>query len=180
MAEITDAEGTLARPTYFTKPFGDAAVFGDYYRRMEKELAAAVAEIDAAQAKVDDAHRLMFEAESNSIRWFYFTTRTTANFYESCQLRDQLLKCARGEAKDWPPAERAAAMKRWHEVLEDERANCEAALPYAERDMRLDPYYGGDHTFSHAADMIRAKLGILKTELDGFLPKIAKDCGILN
>ena len=71
-------------------------------------------------------------------------------------------------------------MKRWREVLEDERANCEAALPLAERDMRLDPYYGGDHTFSHSADMIKAKLEIMKTELNEFLPKVAKDCGVTN
>ncbi len=178
MAEIMDSEGQQTRPTFTKTPYGDAVVLGDYYRRMERELAAAVAEVDAAQPKVDEAHRLMFDAESNSIRWFYYTARTTANFYEACPLRDKLLACARGEAKDWPADERAKAMHRWREILEDERANAEAALPLVERDMRLDFYYGGDHTFPHAADMIHAKLKLLETELNGFLPQIAAACGV--
>ncbi len=178
MAEITDSEGQQTRPTFMTKPHGDAAVFGDYYRRMEKELEAAVAEIDAAAPLVTEPYRLMFDAESSSVRWFFHTARTTANFYEACQLRDKLLACARGEAKDWPQDDRVKAMQRWREILEDERANTEAAIPLVERDMRLDFYYGSDHTFPHAADMMRAKLEILKTELDEFLPEIAKKCGV--
>jgi hypothetical protein len=93
-------------------------------------------------------------------------------------LRDKLLACARGESQDWPMDERAHAMAQWRAILEDERANTETALPLVEADMRLDFYYGSDHTFPHAADMMRAKLDIMKTELDEFLPKIATDCGI--
>jgi hypothetical protein len=178
MAEIMDAEGRQTRPTFATKPYGDAVVLGDYYRRMERELLAGVQELDAAAPLVSDGHRLMFDAESSAARWFYATARTTANFYEACPLRDKLLAFARGDAKDWPPEERKKAMDRWRGILEDERANTEAALPLVERDMRLDFYYGGDHTFPHAADMIRAKLGLLKAELAEFLPKIAAACGI--
>ncbi len=178
MAEITDADGVKRQPTYMTTPHGDAVVFGDYYRRMERELNAAVDELNAAAPLVDADHKLMFDAEVSATRWFYATTRTTANFYESCVLRDKLLACARGESPDWPPAERAAAMTRWRAILEDERANTEAALPWVEQDMRLDCYYGSDHTFSHAADMMRAKLEIMQTELNEFLPKTAEACGI--
>lgn len=178
MAEITDADGVKSRPTYMTKPHGDAVVFGDYYRRMERELNAAVDELSTAAPLVSPGHKLMFDAELSATRWFYATTRTTANFYESCVLRDKLLACARGESPDWPPADRAAAMTRWRAILEDERANTEAALPWAEQDMRLDCYYGSDHTFSHAADMMREKLKILSTELNKFLPLIAEACGI--
>jgi len=178
MAEITDADGVKSRPTYMTKPHGEAVVFGDYYRRMERELKAAVDELNTAAPLVSVDHKLMFDAELSATRWFYATTRTTANFYESCVLRDKLLACARGESPDWPPAERAATMARWRAILEDERANTEAAIPWVEQDMRLDCYYGSDHTFSHAADMMRAKLEIMQTELNEFLPKIAEACGI--
>jgi hypothetical protein len=44
--------------------------------------------------------------------------------------------------------------------------------------MRLDFYYGGDHTFSHGGEMIRAKLQILEKEIDGFLPALARRCGL--
>jgi hypothetical protein len=44
--------------------------------------------------------------------------------------------------------------------------------------VRLDCKYGGDHTFSHTADMIRAKLGILESEIAGVLPALAARCGV--
>jgi hypothetical protein len=178
MAEITDAEGVKTRPTFMTKPHGDAIVFGDYYRRMERELRSAELELEAAAPLVTAEQRLMFDAESSAIRWFHATARTTANFYEACVLRDTLLACARGESPEWPISDRKAAMARWRDILEDERANTEAALPLVERDMRLDCYYGSDHTFPHAADMMRAKLELLRIELDEFLPRIGRDCGI--
>ncbi|MCC6155973.1 MAG: hypothetical protein IT367_19555, partial [Candidatus Hydrogenedentes bacterium] len=63
---------------------------------------------------------------------------------------------------------------RWREVLLDEKANAEAALPVMEGDVRLDWYYGGDHTFPHGADMIREKLRILESEIDTALPALEK------
>jgi hypothetical protein len=63
-------------------------------------------------------------------------------------------------------------------VLLDEKANAVEALPVMEADMRLDFYYGGDHTFSHGAEMIRAKLHILEKEIDEFLPSLARRCGL--
>jgi hypothetical protein len=69
-------------------------------------------------------------------------------------------------------------IRRWKGVLEDEKRNTEEAIPLMKRDMRLDPYYGGDHMFSHGAEMMTAKLKILKTEISTYLPsleaKIAK------
>jgi hypothetical protein len=38
--------------------------------------------------------------------------------------------------------------------------------------MRLDPYYGGDHTFSHGEEMMKAKLKILQEELSTYLPSL--------
>jgi hypothetical protein len=46
-----------------------------------------------------------------------------------------------------------------------------------EADIRLDFYYGGDHTFSHGADTIRAKIQILEKEINDFLPALARRCG---
>ena len=39
-------------------------------------------------------------------------------------------------------------------------------------------YFGGDHSFSHTTDMIRAKLEILDRELTEFLPSVATRCGL--
>ena len=63
-------------------------------------------------------------------------------------------------------------------VLLDEQANARAALPVMEADMRLDPYFGGDHTFSHGADMLRAKLTLIEQEIDVFLPALGEKCGL--
>ena len=46
-------------------------------------------------------------------------------------------------------------------------------MPIIAADVRLDAYYGGDHTFSHTADMLQAKLEILEVELTQFLPSLA-------
>lgn len=178
-AEIADAEGLKLEPTFMTSPRGNVPVFRDYYRRMEQLLAQAVAEMDAAAPSVPERCRLMFDAEDSPVRWFYHTARTHANFYDSCMLRDALLAFAgKKEATDEEVRRHQALYDRWREVLQDERENTQAALPVMEGDVRLDMYYGGDHTFSHGADMIRAKLGLLDRELGVFLPGLAKRCGL--
>jgi hypothetical protein len=45
-----------------------------------------------------------------------------------------------------------------------------ASLPVMEADVRLEMYYGGAHTFSHGADMIRAKISIIDREINVYLP----------
>lgn len=177
-AEITDADGLKRNPTYFRSPRGNVVVFGKFYRKMEALLADAVKAIDAAKPLVPERCHLMFGSEESATRWFYHTCRTHANFYESCRLRDALLALA---AKPSPTdAEKAQAtdqLARWREVLVDERENTLAAMPVIEADARLDCYYGGDHTFAHTADMMRAKLKLLDREINEFLPSIAKRCG---
>ena len=69
-------------------------------------------------------------------------------------------------------------LARWNEVLQDEKTNAEDALPLVEADMRLDCYYGIDHAFPHAADMIRAKLQLLTREINESLPAIGRRCGL--
>ena len=44
-------------------------------------------------------------------------------------------------------------------------------------DMRLDFYYGGDHTFPHLGDMLAAKLDLLEAEIEVFLPSTAGRLG---
>ena len=61
----------------------------------------------------------------------------------------------------------------WKKILEDELANTREALPLIQQDMRLDPYFGGDHTFPHGEKMIEAKLKILQSEIDEYLPSLA-------
>jgi len=41
------------------------------------------------------------------------------------------------------------------------------------QDVRPDFHYGGDHTFSHGTDLIRAKLDLIHRELHEFLPELA-------
>ncbi len=175
--EATDEEGLKLRPTFDTSPLGagDADVLMDYYRRMEKLLKKAVDEVDAARPLVQKRHNLMFEAECSPMRWMYHTARTEANFRESCQIRDRLFALAKQEAQS--PQELAKARKdykRWREILLDEKENAQAALGVMEADVRLDFYYGGDHTFSHGSDMIRAKIKIIDEEINDFLPSFAK------
>ncbi len=189
-AEIADAEGLKVEPTFVRSPTGNVPVFGMFYRRMEELLKRAVDEMAAAEPLVPQRCRLMFDAEDSPVRWFYHTARTEANFYESCQLRDQLLAFAEQNGSHPLRAKRDGtitllslgdarlAYQRWREVLMDEKANATMALPLMEADMRLDWYYGGDHTFPHGADMIRAKLELIEREIGEFLPALAHKCGL--
>jgi hypothetical protein len=179
MAEIADEEGLRPRPTFVISPTGNVPVFGKFYRRMEELLSSAVEEMDAARPLVPERLRLTFNAEDSAVRWFYHTARTEANFYESCQLRDALLEMAGRKDLDSETVARARGMyARWREVLLDEKANAEQALPVMEADVRLDFRYGGDHTFSHGADMMRAKLDLIEGELSKTLPAIANRLGV--
>ncbi len=179
MAEMTDSEGVKLRPTFVTSPTGNVPVFGKMYRKMEELLGKAVKELEQSEPLVEERHQLTFRSETTPIRWFYHTARTEANFYESCQLRDYfqtLMDAGILSATQTTSAEQS--WRRWKEVLEDELANTQAALPIMETDMRLDFYFGGDHTFSHGSDMLKAKLEILQKEIEEYLPSIATKLGI--
>jgi hypothetical protein len=178
MAEMTDAEGLKARPTFVRSPTGNVPVFGRFYRKMEDHLRQAVAALEAAAPLVPPRCQLMFEAEASATRWFYHTARTEANFYESCQIRDRLLALAPGSLSAAQGQEAGQQLARWRQLLEDEQHNAEQALPVAEADVRLDCYYGGDHTFSHTADMLRAKLKLLEQETKEWLPVLARRLGL--
>lgn len=168
--EITDADGMTASPTYVTSPGGDAEVFGRFYRRMERELHAAVVALAAAGPLVPARCQRNFAAESSSIRWFYHTARAQANFHESCLLRDRL-------AGEIDAEEARRLLARWHDVLRDEEANAAAALPLMQEDMRLDWHYGSDHSFPHGEAMLRAKLALIADEIAVYLPALAKRRG---
>jgi hypothetical protein len=168
-----DSEGLKKEPTFLTAPRGDAKILGESYREMEKQLQQAATKIREASARVDDRHRLTFDAEAVPILWFYHTARTHANFYESCQLRDAVTALAAKSARTPEEQQNARTLiARWKQVLEDERQNTTDALPHIRRDMRLDPYYGGDHTFSHGEAMMGAKLQLLDEELSKYLPAL--------
>ncbi len=174
-AELKDSEGLKKRPTFFTDPRGNVPVFGEYYRNMEKHLRLAVEAIREASPLVEERCRLTFDAEALPIQWFFHTVRSHANFYESCQIRDRLLALQKKKSlSEKDKTEALKLMTRWRKVLEDEKENTIQALPILEQDMRLDPYYGGDHTFSHGKEMIKAKLTILNKELSEFLPSLEK------
>jgi hypothetical protein len=173
-AEIKDAEGLKKEPTFITSPTGNIPIWGRAYRRMKEHLADAAADIRAAQPLVDERHRLTFDAEAGPVLWFYHTARTHSNFYESCQLRDAVLAIV--NKPTIAATDRAIAnqkLDRWKSVLEDELAYTREAAPLLKNDMRLDPYYGGDLTFSHGERMIEAKQSILQSEISQYLPSLA-------
>jgi hypothetical protein len=166
----------MLRPTYLTRVGGDVVRFEWAYRAMEALLREAADAVDEAAPVVPGPARLLFGSEASAIRWFYRTARTHANFFESCRLRDGLLGTVdpAGQAGEAGRAKVVAALARWREVLLDERENTRAAVPLMEADVRLDPYYGGDHNFSHGLAMLRAKLTLLDQEVGDFLPSVER------
>ncbi|MHB9130007.1 MAG: hypothetical protein ACYDBB_02820 [Armatimonadota bacterium] len=177
--EITDADGAAPQPTFVTAPTGDVPVFGRYYQQMAAELQAAVEAVERAAPLVPARCRLTFDAEASSIRWFYHTARTEANFYASCQMRDQIRDLV--ERQPLTPEQKTRAqdlLARWRTVLQDERDNAFAALPLVQADMRLDWYYGGDHNFPHGTEMLEAKLALLELEIATYLPSRAQQLGV--
>lgn len=173
-AEAKDDEGLKKEPTFTISPASNTPAYGACYREMKEHLARAAANMRGAAPLVDDRHRLTFDAESGPILWFYHTARTHSNFYESCQLRDAVVALLK--KKERSPEENAEGIRKvtlWNEILKDELANTTEALPLLLADMRLDPYYGGDHTFPHGEEMIKAKLVILQQEISEYLPSLA-------
>jgi hypothetical protein len=172
-AEMQDEAGLKKEPTYQRSPGGNVAAFGEFYRRMKNCLSHAADDIRAATPLVDARHRLTFDAEAWPILWFYHTARTHSNFYESCKLRDAIAALSKKTAlTSVEKADATRMLARWKEVLQDELKNTAEALPLIQSDMRLDPYYGGDHTFSHGEKMMDAKLTILKKEISEHLPSL--------
>jgi hypothetical protein len=173
-AEIDDTEGMKKRPTFLTSPiYGTNMVHERFYREMERLLGRAVRHIEHADPIVPERHRVMFEAEASPIRWFYLIARTEANFYTSCRLREQVLALA--ERPQLSEAERQDARmlyEQWRNVLLDEQHNARAALPVMENDPRLNFRYGGDHSFTDGAEMIRVKLTLIDHEINTFLPSL--------
>jgi len=136
-------------------------------------LADADNAVRSASPLVDERHRLTFDAEAIPIEWFSLTARTQANFYESCQLRDAIAVIINKEDRTAEErAEALAKLTRWKTVLKDELANTMQAVPLMKADVRLDPYYGGDHTFPHGEETLNAKLQILQKEIDDYLPSL--------
>jgi hypothetical protein len=172
-AEVKDSEGLKKEPTFVVTPSNYTPAYAECYRKMKEVLTSAAAHVRAANLLVDDRHRLMFDAEAGPILWFYHTARTHSNFYESCRLRDKMAALLNKESLN--ANEKTDAMQTlasWRKILEDERENTREALPLIQRDMRLDCYYGGDHTFPHGEKMIQAKLAILEQEITQYLPSL--------
>ncbi|PKO23877.1 MAG: hypothetical protein CVU38_01640 [Chloroflexi bacterium HGW-Chloroflexi-1] len=173
-AESTASDGLKDVPGFLTNARADSGnvnAVGESYRQMERLLARAAAEIRTAQPLVPDRCRSMFGSEASTILWFYHTARTHANFYESCQCRSAWAEFAAHPKPE--DAERARALhSRWIKVLENEKENAEAALPLMAADMRLDYYFGTDHTYRHGVDVIRAKLELVEREISEYLPAL--------
>ncbi len=183
-AQLPDEFKMSGGASFVLPPTGDVPVFARLYRKMAESLALSVKEINLADAIVSKTNRFAFDAEASNLRWFYHTFRSTANYYESCLLRDKLLALAkRQEQAPREETEAKELLVRWRSVLLDEKANAIEALPVMAADMRLDFYYGfgggAAPGQTHGADMIRKKLEILEIEIDRLLPSLATRCGVV-
>jgi len=159
-------------PLFDSSPTGIRPVFARVYRQMEQLLRQAVQEMQTARPTVPARCTLAFDSEDLCIHWLYHTVRTTANFYESCELRDSL---AALEAEPMNSASVAQSMlTRWQEVLTDEEANVRDAQSVRRRDVRLSQldYYPSD------ASLLEAKLRLVRRELAEALPEIAEKLGL--
>ncbi len=180
------AEALKQKPLFDTSPCPSGAdsstesipLFGRFYKRMTESLAKAVKEIETAEPFVEQRHRLTFDAETLPIRWFYHTVRTQANFYESCQLRDQLLALAKKDSRTVKETAQAKKIyNRWRQVLLDEQKNAIDALLVINADVRLDFSLDDALSFPHASDMIDVKIKLINREINEYLPTVAKRCG---
>jgi hypothetical protein len=172
-AEHMDSIGLKREPTVIVDPAGDRQLFGDCYAKMDEHLTRAAEAIRSVSPRIDKRHRLAFDAEAWPTLWFHHTARTHSNFYKSCALRDSLTALlGKPSLTDAEHADAVAKLAEWKRILEDERRNTKESLPLIESDMRLDPYFGGDHTFSHGARMIEAKLKLLDEEIGTYLPSL--------
>ena len=173
-AEITDTEGLMLRPTFW-KDVTNATVLLKCYRKMDELLGQAVVEIRKTAGKVPARCRIAYTAEVCQIQWLHHTVHTEVNFYESCIRRDRILALAAQWVRTSREVEEGLALcALWRDILLDELNNTRQALPVARADMRLDFYYGGDHTFPHVQDMLRAKIRLLRSEIDEFLPSVQR------
>ena len=108
--------------SFVLPPTGDVPVFAKLYRKMADSLAMSVKEINLADQVAPKTNRFAYDAEVSNLRWFYHTFRSTANYYESCLLRDKLLAFAKGRERS--PREVAEAKElyaQWRRVLLDEK-----------------------------------------------------------
>jgi hypothetical protein len=169
-AEHMDSIGLKREPTFIVDPTGDRQIFGDCYAKMDEHLTRAAEAIRSASPRIDKRHRLAFDAEAWPTLWFHHTARTHSNFYKSCALRDSLTALlGKPSLTEAEHDDAVANLAEWKRILEDELRNTKEALPLVESDMRLDPYFGSDHTFSHGARMIEAKLKLLDEEIGTYL-----------
>jgi hypothetical protein len=156
-------------------PTGDRPIFAKLYRQMEQLLLRAVDELETVRRTVPDRCMLAFDSEDLCVRWLYHTVRTTANFYESCELRDALVaKEARvtNATNDEETAQRI--VRRWREVLEDEESNARKSLSVRRKDVRL----GQILCYGLGIARLEAKLELIRNELTQTWPAIAARWGV--
>lgn len=157
---------------------GDVAVWSGLHQQMETLLAEAVAEVRAAEPLVPERCRTTFGAEALPLRWLWHVARTQANFYESCALHGELLALPADALSGEERAAAQALYDRWLEVLLDERANAEAALPVMQANVRLDFRDHSHMALPAGADLIRAKLVALDHDTNVYLPALAEAYGL--
>jgi len=163
-------------PTFDKNPTKPGSEFGRYYRSMETCLKKAVDEMQAAGPLVPLRCQLTFQSEDAVIRYFYYTERTQANFYESCAIRDKLLSLIKKDNKSESELEDAKKLyDRWIVVLRDELENAESAIRIEEIDNRLDQ---NTPVFPAGVTANKAKQELLKHEINVFLPSLAAKLGI--
>jgi hypothetical protein len=164
------------KPLFDVSPTGNRPVFAQVYRRMEQLLRKAINEMDAARPMVPARCIVVFASEDLCVRWLYHTVHTTANFYESCALRDSLAALGDGHTDAANAnAEARRMLIRWREVLEDEQANARDALPVLRQDIRLSQIAG---YYPPNTSLLEAKLRLLHDEITTAWPALSRKWGV--
>lgn len=184
LMEINMESAMQPLPTYDLYPemiFGYSGpesipVLETYYRVVQDHLERAVAALNEAESMIPERSRVIYEAETLGIRWFYHTARTLGNIYESFRLT--------GKLKEWieinplPSPEEIEkgekTLKRLQEIMLDEKQNALEAIPIAEKDPRIDTLHRGDHSFNSLIDMLHAKIKLIDQQVEEEIPLIEK------
>jgi len=166
-------------PEYVSEYAGPESlpVLETYYRVVQDHLERAVALLNEADPLIPERLRIVYDAETLPIRWFYHTARTIGNFYESfrltCKLKNLIEVISTASSEEIRKGENA--LERLKKVLHDEKQNALDAVIIAGKDARLETLYRVDHSFSKLTDMLHAKIELIDKQIAEEIPKLEKN-----
>jgi hypothetical protein len=151
-------------------------VLETHYRALEQYLERARANICEADLLIPEKNRDIYTAETLPIKWFCHTAKTLGNIYEIFSLT--------GIFRQWIGSSEAVRdagkakyiLRRFGEILSDERKNAADAVRIAEMDPRVETLFRNDHSFNGIRDMLNEKIALLDEQIDKVLPEMEALC----